>query len=54
MTDVVKSKLDSLSIESVTVPANMAHFFQPLDLTDNGAGKKLSTKAFVMHYLTQY
>ena len=50
MTDVVKSKLDSLSIESVTVPANMTHFFQPLDLTVNGAAKKLSTKAFVTHY----
>ena len=28
----------------------MTHFFQPLDLTVNGAAKKLSTKAFVTHY----
>ena len=42
MTDMVKSKLISLSIELVAVPANMTHFFQPLDLAVNGAAKKLA------------
>ena len=32
MTDVVKRKLTSLFIELIAVPANMTHFFQPLDL----------------------
>ena len=45
MTDAVKSKLTSLSIELVAVPANMTHFFQPLDLTVNGAAKKLARKS---------
>ena len=35
MTDKVKSLLSTLSIELVPVPANMTHFFQPLDLTVN-------------------
>ena len=39
MTDTVKT---SLFIELVAVPANMTHFFQPLDLTVNGAVKKLA------------
>ena len=37
MTVVVKSKLASLCIELVPVPANMTHFFQPLDLTVSGS-----------------
>ena len=37
ITDTVKGKLISLSIELVAVPDNMTHFFQPLDLTVNGA-----------------
>ena len=51
MTDVVKQKLDSLSIEMVQVPANMTHFFQPLDLTVNRAAKQLTKKkkAFVTY-----
>ena len=35
MTDRVQNRLKSLSIELVPVPANMTHFFQPLDLTVN-------------------
>ena len=31
MTEAVKQKLSSHNIELVTVPANMTHFFQPLD-----------------------
>ena len=50
MTDVVKQKLDSLSIEMNQVPANMTNFFQPLDLTVNRAAKQLTKKAFVTYY----
>ena len=52
MTDTVKSKLTSLSIELVAVPANMTHLFQPLDLTVNGAAKKLARKEFIQYYST--
>ena len=50
MTDEVKRKLCSLHIECVYVPANMTHFFQPLDLTVNGAGKQLMKKEFITYY----
>ena len=50
MTDTVKSKLTSLSIELVAVPANMTHFFQPLDLTVNGSARKLAKKDFIKYY----
>ena len=39
MTDKVKRMLDSLNIECSYVPANMTHFFQPLDLTVNRSAK---------------
>ena len=52
MTDTVKDKLKSLSIELVPVPANITHFFQPLDLTVNEAAKKLARKEFVQYYST--
>lgn len=39
ITDAVKERLHSLSIEMVQVPANMTHFFQPLDLAVNQAAK---------------
>ena len=52
MTDTVKSKLTSLSIELVAVPANMTHFFQPLNLTVNGTAKKLARKEFIQYYST--
>ena len=35
----VSKKLASLNITIVSVPANMTHFFQPLDLTVNGKDK---------------
>lgn len=50
MTDAVKSKLASLHMELVPVPANMTHFFQPLDLTVNGVAKKFAKKEFATHY----
>ena len=33
-------RLNIENIEIVSVPANMTHFFQPLDLTVNGQAKK--------------
>ena len=38
-TEKVLSKLTSKNIEVVNVPANMTHFFQPLDLTVNRDAK---------------
>ena len=32
------------------VPANMTHFFQPLDLTVNGAAKRYMKKEFAVYY----
>ena len=52
MTDTVKSKPTPLSIELVAVPANMTHSFQSLDLTFNGAAKKLARKKFIHCYST--
>ena len=50
MTEAVKKALISQNIEVVYVPANMTHFFQPLDLTVNGSGKKLMKKEFITYY----
>ena len=50
MTPVVKSELESLNIVLVAVPANMTHFFQPLDLTVNGSTKKFMRKQFITYY----
>jgi len=52
MTDMVKSKLTSSSIDLVAVLANMTQFFQSLDLTVNGAAKKLAWKEFTQYYST--
>lgn len=49
-TETVLSTLESLNIVCVPVPANMTHFFQPLDLTVNGAAKKMTKKSFVKYY----
>ena len=46
-TDHVAQILDSLNIKVVKVPANMTHFFQPLDLTVNGSAKYFMRKKFV-------
>ena len=40
MTERVKDKLASANVMLVPVPANMTHFFQPLDLTVNGSARK--------------
>lgn len=50
MTNNVKSKLQSSSIDLVPVPANMTHFFQPLDLTVNRAAKNLTKTEFISYY----
>ena len=49
-TERVLSKLASLNIEIVSVPANMTHFFQPLDLTVNGQAKKFCKERFTTWY----
>ena len=50
MTETVKQKLSSHNIELVPVPANMTHFFQPLDLTVNGSAKKYMRTQFIVYY----
>ena len=50
MTDKVKEQPTELNIECVYVPANMTHFFQPLDLTVNGCAKQRMKKQFVTYY----
>ena len=50
MSEEVKQKLSSHNIELVAVPANMTHFFQPLDLTVNGSAKKYMRKQFIVYY----
>ena len=48
VTEKVLDKLESLDCEFVTVPANMMHFFQPLDLTVNRSAKQFMQKQLVM------
>ena len=50
VTDHEAQILDSLNIKVVKVPANMTHFFQPLDLTVNGSAKTFMRKKFVTWY----
>ena len=49
-TKKVLSKLTSKNIEVVNVPANMTHFFQPLDLTVNRDAKKFTKDQFTSWY----
>ena len=46
----VLDKLATLNIECVYVPANMTHFFQPLDLTVNRCAKQRLKNEFVTYY----
>ena len=48
--NTVEEKLDELIIECVMVPTNMAHLLQPLDLTTNGAMKKMEKRAFSEYF----
>ena len=49
-TDKVNHLFENLNIKVVYVPANMTHFFQPLDLTVNGSAKNFMKKKFVTWY----
>ena len=42
VTDLVINKLEVSKIILTKVPANLAHFFQPLDLTVNGYVKQFT------------
>jgi len=53
MTPAVKAELEAKDIELVPVPANMTHFFQPLDLTVNGSVKKFMRKKFIAYYSSE-
>ena len=50
VTEKVLEKLQSINCEFVPVPANMTHFFQPLDLTVNGSAKQFMRKQFITYY----
>ena len=50
MTNKVQDKLKSLNLELIAVPANMTHFFQPLDLTVNASAKKFIRTKFTKYY----
>ena len=49
----VNNLLTKLNIKVVMVPANMTHFFQPLDLTVNGSAKNFMKKKFVTWYANE-
>ena len=53
ITDEVISHLLQNNIYFVTVPNNMTHLFQPLDLTVNGHCKKFMKKEFEKWYMQQ-
>ena len=44
------SKLASVNMVVVSAPANMTHFFQPLDLTVNGEAKRFMKDKFTTWY----
>ena len=50
VTATVLEKLPSINCEFVPMPANMTHFFQPLDLTVNGSAKQFMWKQFITYY----
>jgi len=49
-TEKVLSKPASLNIVVVFIPANMTHFFQPLDLTVNGGARRFMKEKFTTRY----
>ena len=49
----VNNLLTKLNIKVTMVPANMTHFFQPLDLTVNGSAKNFMKKKFVTWYANE-
>ena len=44
------SKVSSMNVEAASVPANMAHFFKPLDLTVNREAKRFMKEEFAKRY----
>ena len=46
----VQKKLVSLNIAIVSVPTNVTHFFQPLNLTVNGEAKRFIKDKFTIWY----
>ena len=53
ITDEVASHLSQNNIYFVTIPNNMTHLFQPLDLTVNGHCKKFMKNEFAKWYMQQ-
>ena len=53
ITNEVTSHLLQSNIYFVTVPNNMTHLFQPLDLTVNGHDKKFMKNEFPKWYMQQ-
>ena len=51
-TGTVLETLEELNIVRVMVPKNMTHLLQPLDLTTNGAMKKMEKRAFSDYFTT--
>ena len=49
----VLKKLVSLNIVIVSVPANVTHFFQPLNLIVNGEAKRFIKDKFTIWYLEE-
>ena len=49
----VLKKMVSLNIAIVSVPANVTHFFQPLNLTVNGEAKRVNKDKFTTWYLEE-
>lgn len=52
-TDKVTNELKRLNVEYTSVPANMTHFFQPLDLTSNRSAKEFMKTKFVTWYASE-
>ena len=50
LSKVVEERLKELNIISVMVPKNMTHLLQPLDLSTNGAVKKMEKRAFSEYF----
>ena len=50
LSKVVEECLKELNIISVMVPKNMTHLLQPLDLSTNGAVKKMKKRAFSEYF----
>ena len=50
LSKVLEERLKEVNIISVMVPKNMTHLLQPLDLSTNGAVKKMEKRAFSEYF----